>query len=521
MKKFFKNLAFASLAIAGILVSSCKIEDIKTTFQPTNAVATITVTALDAYNGNVNVSNDPALKLSTNINSGNVSISGNVITVTGNPAIAETSFTIFGDYKGNSGQANVTVNSLLAGGQGTYEATVVIGIPDPAFAYAFIDVNGFDAATSEDVTSKFTPDIDFAGDYSVITGPGFIIVKSEQGIAGGKATITGKYNNINASTEVNIDAIEKYDYKNYAATLVFGTAPVADPAQVDVTVTVFDSQSYTDVTKDSKIQASIVGGGDLTIKDNIVTVVAKDNKTPLPAMTLAIGATYNGHKAIEDELNIAEIPAGIKAKYSITVFIGSQATYSCIPVDRKEVKKVVGTFVSSHGHATYTHDYKHATTGHGEGEGEWLYNETEFILKTEVAYTPWTGIIIDNCGYTMAEGSNELDEVYVNSFYEGYISIGLDNDTEKILPIEVSAWAMYSVYGTKTFSDVTYEVYRRLPGDTDGKLVGTIVIREVSTNAEYCEAAMPGHDGHYVHGHGHDDVHGYSSNAGGGIFWNE
>lgn len=526
MKKFFKNLAVASLAIAGILVSSCKVEDINTTFDPTAAVATITVTALDAYNGNIDISNDPALKLSTDINSSNITINGNVITVTGTPAIAETSFNIIGEYNGVNGSAPITVNALLAGGQGTYKATVVIGVPDPAYAYAFIAVNSFDATTGEDITGKVSLDIDNPDltkySYVVDSDKGTITIYSKQGIAGGKIKILGDYGDYETlEQEITIDAIDKYDYKNYATTLVFGEAPVADPAQVDVYVTVFDTESYTDVTADATITAEIVGGGDITVTGNVATVVAKDNETPLSAMTISFGANYNGHKAISDELNVAEVPAGIKATYYITLYVGSQASYSAVPKEPCNKEVEVGTFFSTHGKETTTHSYSEATHGHGEGEGEWLYNESEFILKTQVTYTPWSGVIVEESDYRMEPDANELDEVYVNGYYEAYLAVGLEKDTEKTLSIEVSAWAMYSAYGTKTFSTVPYEVYRRLPGDTEGKLVGTIYIREVTTNAEYCEAAMPGHSGHYHYGHGQEDVHGYGSNAGGGIIWAE
>ena len=143
MKKFIKNLAVASLAIAGILVSSCKVEDINTTFEATKAVATITVTALNALGGNADITNDPNLKLTASSTANTViSINGNVLTIEGGPALQAQTVTIDGEYNGHKGQTTVSVNSLLAGGQASYAATVVVGtapvvVAKPLFRYPF------------------------------------------------------------------------------------------------------------------------------------------------------------------------------------------------------------------------------------------------------------------------------------------------------------------------------------------------------------------------------------------------
>ena len=125
MKKLFQTLALVSLATAGMIVSSCEVENISTTFEPSPAVTTVTVTVYDIANGSKDVSSEA--KITTDINSANVSINGNVITITGTPAISAQKFNVFASLGNSNGSTPVSISAVLAGGQADYAATVLIG----------------------------------------------------------------------------------------------------------------------------------------------------------------------------------------------------------------------------------------------------------------------------------------------------------------------------------------------------------------------------------------------------------
>lgn len=325
MKKLFQTLALASLAIAGMIVSSCEVENITTTFEPSAAVAKVTVKVFDVADNGKDVTDQATI--TTDINSANVTVSGNVVTVTGTPAIAKTTFNVIANVPGNEPKStSVTVEALLAGGEANYSASINVGV----------------------------------------------------------------------------------------------------------------------------------------------------------------------------------IP-------------GSEE-YELVPGEEKTTSKK-GTFFSTHGHETYTHSYSHATYGHGEGDGEWLYNESEFILTTTVTYDSFTGIMLDKCVKEYTAEAKASDKPMVDKFFES-LTLNAGTTVKETIDVKVSAFAMYSAYGIQYFKTRSYSVNRK---NVDGSKtqVGKFEIVKVDTAAQYCEAAMPGHSGHYHYGHGHDDVHGYSSNAGGGIMWAE
>lgn len=327
MKRFFKSLAFASAALAGFLMTSCTVEEIKTTFEPSAAEATIEVSVFDAANG-VDVTSSATINQPTSTGSNSISVKGNVITITGNYAIAEQTVTFTATYAGvTSAPVSVPVNSLLAGGVAKYAALAIVG--------SAIDADEY-------VAEKF-----------------------------GDAVVTTK----------------------------------------------------------------------------------------------------------------------------------------------------TSTFQPLNGHEGYSHDYSHASVGHGEGTGIWAYNESEFILEGEINYKNYDGMEVRNFALTSA--CVKTEEAIANTLAEPYAAQKV-KETDEVLNIKVSAWAMYSAYGTITESAQPYKIYR-VTGD-EKVAIATFDFVSVSTQAEYTEAAMPGHDGHYQHGHGsidHSHGHGGSNNAGGGIIWAE
>lgn len=322
MKKLFQTLALMSLAIAGMIVSSCEVESINTTFEPSPAEIVVKVTVYDIANGSKDVSNEA--KISTDINSANVTINGNEIKITGTPEIAAQKFNVFAQLGNSTGSTPVSVFAVLAGGHADYPATVLIG--------------------------------EIAKDYEC--------------------------------------------------------------------------------------------------------------------------------KFLANERSIE-----------------------------------YGTFFSAHGLPTYTHDYSHATTGHGIGSGEWLYNETEFILETSVDYESLTGVSKEYSNCKVYDEATTNDLPFITAYYEAYLKNAVKAET-KTLNIKVSAYSMYSAFGKRIISTDMY-IVNRINSDDSKTKIGYLRIANVATSAEYCEAAMPGHEGHYIHGHGQPDEHGYSGNAGGGIMWAE
>ena len=80
----------------------------------------------------------------------------------------------------------------------------------------------------------------------------------------------------------------------------------------------------------------------------------------------------------------------------------------------------------------------------------------------------------------------------------------------------ISAWAMFRTIFTLTATETTYDVVsKENPDYVVAKIKLTNPLEKVECKGE--EAAIPGHEGHYQHGHSH----GNGNNAGGGIGWAE
>lgn len=523
MKKFIKNLAVASLAIAGILVSSCKVEDIKTRFEPTNAVATILVTAIDVLHDNADVSTDSELKLEASSTANCViKIEGNKIIIEGAPTLQEQTVTINAEYKGNTGKTTVSVPSLRAGGTATIPATVIVGSVQNV-ANATVQVSVWDNVSGKDVTSEAT--YSYSGvpdDCTVKEGEakGSYIISRKGGISTFKLEVTATYGGNSNKTTVEIGNISEGDTKTYVASIKVGTAPepVKTPAVAKIHVTVVDGTLQKDVTKESTIDAEFVGEEpkESLKKEGNVIIVTAGESLELKNVDILIKATYKEFEG-ETYVEITEVLEGVEADYTATIIIKNPAKYIPVKVSDEVVDVKVGTLISTHGLHTYTHDYSHATTGHGHGTGEWLYNESEFILETTIDYENEYGTI--GASTEFAPGHTAADMKMVMYYEEALYGKKAVKEPAQ-LQITVSAFAMYSAFCTKTYTTTTYDIIRRESGKDD-VLAGTVKVLTVSTQAEYCEAAIPGHEGHYVHGHGHDDIHGYSSNAGGGIIFAE
>lgn len=284
-------------------------------------------------------------------------------------------------------------------------------------------------------------------------------------------------------------------------------------AEATITVTVLDAVTGDDVTSSSTIAASSTSSNAISVSGNVVTITG--NKK-IEKQVVTITATNAGVTSTPASVPVNSLLEGGQAEYVALCLVGSPVvadSYTC-EKEGEPVESVVKTSQFNPTHVQgHSHDYSHATTGHGEGMGVWAYNESEFVLESTITYPSYKGIEVRNIKFE--DACVETEKAIVTTLAEPY-NEGID-ETEKKLDIKVSAWAMYSAWGTVCESSQKYVVKRI----TDGKevAIATFDVVSTSTSAEYVEAAMPGHDGHYTHGHGHSDVHGASNNAGGGIVW--
>lgn len=120
---------FSLLALVGVF-AACQPEELETAFEVADAVATITVTTVDVKTGQ-NV--DAAITASEG------TVSGNVVTLTGSPALTARTVTVTASYNGDSNSASVSVNALRAGGKANYSTIITVGSPvdhEKNFTYA-------------------------------------------------------------------------------------------------------------------------------------------------------------------------------------------------------------------------------------------------------------------------------------------------------------------------------------------------------------------------------------------------
>lgn len=224
MKKFFKSLALASIAMAGMLVSSCQIDDIVTAFVPGDAVATIEVTVTNGLTGE-NITSQAEISGSSDGNQA-IQREGNVLTLKGK-AISKQNVTVVAKYGAYEGQTVVHINSALAGSTAKYAATVII-VPAEA-AVATITVSVVDSETGEDVTAEaeLSATSDVAGQLiekagNVLTLKG---AKEFNGVPEQNVKVVAKYNDNEADRTVRVNYL-RAGLANYAVTIILGDGPV-------------------------------------------------------------------------------------------------------------------------------------------------------------------------------------------------------------------------------------------------------------------------------------------------------
>lgn len=119
MKKLFSLFALAGAFVA------CQPEELETAFSVDPATVTIDVTVTDVQTGAA------AEGVTISCSDGAAKVEGNVITLTGNPAIEETTVTVTATCPkyAESVTKDVKINRVLAGGVANYNVVLVIGKP--------------------------------------------------------------------------------------------------------------------------------------------------------------------------------------------------------------------------------------------------------------------------------------------------------------------------------------------------------------------------------------------------------
>lgn len=113
---------FSLLALVGV-IAACQPEKLETAFEVADAVATITVNAVDVN------TQKAAVGVTFSASDAAATVSGNVITVKGNPALTARTVDVTATFQGKTYTQSVSVNALRAGGVASYSITIPVGVP--------------------------------------------------------------------------------------------------------------------------------------------------------------------------------------------------------------------------------------------------------------------------------------------------------------------------------------------------------------------------------------------------------
>lgn len=131
MKKLFSLFAQAGAFVA------CQPEELETAFSVDPATVTIDVTVTDVQTGVA------AEDVTVTCSDGAAKVEGNVITLTGNPAIDETTVTVAATCPkyAKAATKEVKINKVLGGGVANYNVVLVIGTPLSDYEITLVKVS--------------------------------------------------------------------------------------------------------------------------------------------------------------------------------------------------------------------------------------------------------------------------------------------------------------------------------------------------------------------------------------------
>ena len=298
------------------------------------------------------------------------------------------------------------------------------------------------------------------------------------------------------------------------------TAFKVDPgvATIHVTATSIDGK---DITANTSFTFDGVEGS----KDY---VVPNTSSTAALEKTVKVKASWKGWDGNKDfseekDVKVYVLPGGntdIDVNFILGKLVIDEFTY--------KIKTVEGQFKVEYFFLDKAHDAGHEGvavdhTGASEEQfnGYFVHNLSEFILRGTVEYTEKKGSYFadENKPFEWIKDIKEVKDYFENAVNE---QVGVEENA-KTFDITISAFAQYCVFHKLVSQEITYE-FHRYDSIGNDEIVAKSATWKYKENQEgFFESAVPGHEGHYVAGHGHDDPahsHGHGSdNAGGGIVY--
>ena len=286
------------------------------------------------------------------------------------------------------------------------------------------------------------------------------------------------------------------------------TAFDVDPAKATINVTVIDVQTAEPI-EGLKVDCP---GGEGDVDGNVVTITGNKAIQAMDVNLVLSSSKYPDEtKTVTVKIN--SLLAGGLATYNVVEVMGTPYPE---PGPDPEPEPVVVTVekgtslsVTEVGYLSTLNVEGHSHSHNGIDLSKWAENPTPFMITVSGTYSVFSGVEAEKTSVT-----NPDYESLVQTYVDSYNSVGQKEEKEEF-SFKVSAWALYTVWQTKTTETTEYVV------KVDGEEVGTFNVEGVSsTQVEYLEMALPGHSHDYVHGHGHAS-HGEHDNAGGGIVFAE
>ena len=508
---FIKSLCKAAIAILPLaaIVSSCDFTNRGTDNEKEPAKAVITVSVFDRATG-ANLSSSATISASC---SATVAVSGNVITVTGNKAIAAQTMTISASTSKGNGSTTIQIPALEPTWSYVGNAVIYVGewgnvVPTPGTkteAEAQITVHVIDRAQNNaDVTAAST----ITASAGTVAG-NVITIKGNKDIKAQTVNIKATYKDETGEDSVSIPAKAEGEFYGCGIVIPVGTShvdpvtPEAKPAKATITVTVKNrANNDADVTADSEIKAE---GEGITVEKNVVTIIGAND---IAKQDIAITAIYGELKATET-FALKAVKAGKTYDATLTIYVGEKPVIPGEVVTKVEEQKICD--VRTYGakiflpNATLAHA-SHAS--HGEMLN-WIENDSEYIFSDYEDFPVYTGSYVFEF--------DKITDATVKSVAAAY-NTGISQYTAKY-HVQASAWCIWTLYAQVETYTATYAVYNNTYTGgvlTASEELGKFDVITKNVLVTYEEQAHPGHAAAYHEGEGHA-AHGDSNNAGGGI----
>lgn len=249
------------------------------------------------------------------------------------------------------------------------------------------------------------------------------------------------------------------------------------------------------------------------------TLTAPNGTTPLN-QTVEVVCTWGGvdgfHGDTKSQSVAVAVLPGSKASYNVKLVLGKRTDpegyeYEAISVQDESMTTYDTFFV----------DVNHES---GLSEKGILYsvNNTEFVLFGKISCKEFWGTEV-YAGVNWKKGVEPLAffEELAEAFDEGR------QERDGKFEFTVSAMCQFTVFQVLTTEDWTMHLLRTDANGKTEEIADFSYWSYASSDVTYAEEAIPGHEAHYVPGHGVDDPiisHGHSKdkgaeNAGGGIVY--